>query len=202
MKRTREIIVLILCALSELGLFFQFYRPVYFLETDIIEKGTVSWTIPRAIVLIAMVAMFLFAVSIIWGNLNGLLHISYAVYLLYFVIVLVVLFAQRRQVKTTLSNDYLHTNLIVYIVTAVIAIFTLLLFILREKGGIRLIPKMSSLLLLVMLGQFVTHGFIVGGGSIYISKLSILCGICSIIPYFTIYVFEKSILEPTIREYR
>lgn len=202
MRRTREIIVLILFALSELGLFFQFYRPIYFLETDIIEKGTVSWTIPRAIVLIAMVAMFLFAVSLIRGNRNGLLHISYAVLLLYFIVVLVVLLAQREQFKETLNNQYLHTNLIVYIVTSIIAILTLLLFILREKGGIQLIPKMSSLLLLVLLGQFVTHGFVVGGGSIYISKISLFCGLCSVIPYFTIYIFEKTILEPTVKDYR
>lgn len=123
MRRTREMVVFLLCLLSELGLFFQFYRPVYFLETDIIEKGTVSWTIPRAIVLIAMVAMFLFALSLIKGNFNGLLHISYAVLLLYFVVVLVMMFAQKKTFNEAMSNEYLHTNLIVYIVTAIIAIF-------------------------------------------------------------------------------
>lgn len=202
MRRTREVVVFLLCLLSELGLFFQFYRPVYFLETDIIEKGTVSWTIPRAIVLIAMVAMFLFALSLIKGNFNGLLHISYAVLLLYFVVVLVMMFAQKKVFYEAMNNDYLHTNLIVYIVTAVIAIITLILFILREKGGIRLVPKMSSLLLLVLLGQLVTHGIVVGGGTIYISKTSILCGVCSVIPYLTIFIFEKSILEPTVKRYR
>ena len=112
------------------------------------------------------------------------------------------MFAQKKTFNEAMSNEYLHTNLIVYIVTAIIAIFTLILFILREKGGIRLVPKMSSLLLLVLLGQLITHGIVVGRGTIYVSKTSILCGICSIIPYLTIFVFEKGILEPTVKKYR
>ncbi len=202
MRRTRELIVLLLCLLSELCLFYQFYRPVYFLETDIIEKGTVSWTIPRFIVLIAMAAMFLFTISLIKGNLNGLLHISYAVFILYYVVILVMMFAQKQEFNETLNSEYFHTNLIVYIATAIIAILTFGLFILREKGGIRMVLKMSSLLLLVILGQLATHGFIVGGVSIYVSGLSILCGLCSVIPYLTIFVFEKGILEPTVKRYR
>lgn len=202
MSKTKEIMIVVLCVLSELGLFYQFYRPIYFLETDIIEKGTVSWTIPRAIVLIAMAAMFLFTISFISKNVKRLLAISYAVLLLYFVVVLLIIFSQEKQFNQTLSNKYLDTNLVVYIVTSIVAIVTLLLFILREMGGIRVIPKMSSLLLLVMFGQFVTHGLVMGGGNIYISKNSLLCSVCSVMPYFTIYIFEKSILEPSITRRR
>ena len=202
MRRTREMVVFLLCLLSELCLFYQFYRPVYFLETDIIEKGTVSWTIPRVIVLIAMAAMFLFTVSLVKGNLNGLLHISYAVFILYYVVILVMMFAQKQEFNETLNSEYFHTNLIVYIGTAIISILTFGLFILREKGGIRMFPKMSSLLLLVILGQMATHGFVTSGFSVYVSGMSIFWGICSAIPYLTIFVFEKGILEPTIRGYR
>lgn len=202
MKRTREMVVLILCAISELGLFYQFYRPVYFIETDIIEKGTISWTIPRAIVVIAMFAMLLFTISLIRGNINGLLHVSYAVFVLYYAIILVMLFAQRPEFNDTLDNEYLRLNLIVYIVTAIITILTFLLFILREKGVIRLVPNMSSLLLLAILGQFVAHGFVTGGGNIYVSKLSLFWGVCSVVPYFTIFIFEKMVLEPTVKRYR
>lgn len=202
MRRTREMVVFLLCLLSELCLFYQFYRPVYFLETDIIEKGTVSWTIPRVIVLIAMAAMFLFTVSLVKGNLNGLLHISYAVFILYYVVILVMMFVQKQEFNETLNSEYFHTNLIVYIGTAIISILTFGLFILREKGGIRMVPKMSSLLLLVILGQMATHGFVTGGFSVYVSGMSIFWGICSAIPYLTIFVFEKGILEPTIRGYR
>ncbi len=202
MRRTREMVVFLLCLLSELCLFYQFYRPVYFLETDIIEKGTVSWTIPRVIVLIAMAAMFLFTVSLVKGNLNGLLHISYAVFILYYVVILVMMFAQKQEFNETLNSEYFHTNLIVYIGTAIISILTFGLFILREKGGIRMVPKMSSLLLLVILGQMATHGFVTSGFSVYVSGMSIFWGICSAIPYLTIFVFEKGILEPTIRGYR
>lgn len=202
MRRTREMVVFLLCLLSELCLFYQFYRPVYFLETDIIEKGTVSWTIPRVIVLIAMAAMFLFTVSLVKGNLNGLLHISYAVFILYYVVILVMMFAQKQEFNETLNSEYFHTNLIVYIGTAIISILTFGLFILREKGGIRMVPKMSSLLLLVILGQMATHGFVTSGFGVYVSGMSIFWGICSAIPYLTIFVFEKGILEPTIRGYR
>lgn len=202
MKRTREIVVFILCAMSELGLFYQFYRPIYFIETDIIEKGTISWTIPRAIVIVAMIAMLLFTISLIRGNAKGFLHVSYVVFVLYFVIILIVLFAQRPEFSEVLNSEYFRTNLIVYVVTAIISILTLLLFILREMGGIRLIPNMASLLLLVILGQFVSHGFVTGGGNIYVSKMSLFWGACSVLPYLTIFIFEKFILEPTVKRYR
>ena len=198
MSKPKEMMMVVLCMLSELGLFYQFYRPIYFLETDIIEKGMVSWTIPRVIILIAMAAMFLFTISFIKGNANGLLALSYAIFLLYFVLVLLIIFSQKKQFHQTLSNEYLDTNLIVYLVTAIVAIVTLILLILRELGGIRVIPNMSSLLLLVILGQFVTHGLAMGEGNIFISKNSLFCGICSVIPYCTIYIFEKRILEPVL----
>ena len=42
MSKPKEMMMVVLCMLSELGLFYQFYRPIYFLETDIIEK--VLWS--------------------------------------------------------------------------------------------------------------------------------------------------------------
>ena len=114
MRKGRELFVLFFCILAELGLFFQVYRPIHFVETFIIEKGMVSWTIPRIICMIPMIAIGIFAMAVIKGNANGMLHISYAVMTLYLVIMLGMMFAQRGVFIETF--EIVEMNIIVYIV--------------------------------------------------------------------------------------
>lgn len=200
MRKGRELFVLFFCILAELGLFFQVYRPIHFVETFIIEKGMVSWTIPRIICMIPMIAIGIFAMAVIKGNANGMLHISYAVMTLYLMIMLGMMFAQRGVFIETF--EIVEMNIIVYIVGAVLGILTLLLFIFREKGAIRFIPNMSSLLLLVILAQFISHFFALADGKAYMSRLSFVCSVCAAMPYVAIYLFEKIMVEPTIKQYR
>lgn len=195
MKKQREVIVFILCLLSELALFYQFYRPVYFIETDIIEKGTISWTVPRVICLVAMFGILLFAISVLIGNVKGILNISYAVLILYFAIILLVMLEQKEPLNEALNGKYIKMNIIAYVITAIVAIITLLLFILRRAGVFGLIPGMSSLMLLVVVGQLVTHGLFMGDGKVMMGYRTLLCGISSILPYFTIFIFERGIVE-------
>ena len=140
------------------------------------------------------------SILVIKGNANGMLHISYAVMTLYLVIMLGMMFAQRGVFIETF--EIVEMNIIVYIVGAVLGILTLLLFIFREKGAIRFIPNMSSLLLLVILAQFISHFFALADGKAYMSRLSFVCSVCATMPYVAIYLFEKRVVEPTIRQYR
>ena len=200
MKKQKEIIVFVLCLLSELGLFYQFYRPIYFIETDIIEKGTVSWTVPRAICLVSMLAIFLFALSVLIGNVKGILNISYAILMLYFAIVLMVMLSQKEALNEALNGKYIKMNIVVYVITAIVAILSLLLFILRRTGIVGLVPGMSSLMLLVVVGQFVTHGLFMGDGKVLLGYRTILCAFSSALPYFTIFIFERMVIEAEERQ--
>jgi small-conductance mechanosensitive channel len=202
MKRGRELFVIFLGILGELGLFFQVYRPIYFIETDIIEQGLISWTIPRLMCIIAMIAMLLFMISVFRGNVKGLLCVSYAVLLLYQVIVLFAMLSQKDMFVKAVNEEKLKLNVVIYIGTAIILILNLGIFILREKGAIRMIPNISALMLFVILGQFITHGLFVVNDSLAFGTRSLLCGVCSMMPYVAIYVFEKTVVESTDMEYR
>ena len=178
---------------------FQLYKPNYFFSSSIIIVGT-SFTVARVLILLAIAGMTVFSISVYRGNLKGRLHISYFIMIIYSVFM--ILFSTApMQFKATLENDKIELNALVYLITTIFAIIVFTLFILREKGGISSIPKMSSLMLLVIVGQFVTNGVFVNSGSIISHPRELVYGVISVLPYLTIFLFEYFILEPTMSPY-
>ena len=200
MSRVREFIVLLLCFLAEAGMAFQILKPNYFFSSSMIIAGT-SYTIARAIILINMFGMLIFAISVFMGNIKGGLHISYFIMMIYAVVMIVMAIAPR-QYQVALKNERLEMNSLVYLVTMILVILVFAVFILREKGGIRVIPKFSSVMLLVVVGQFVTNGLFIEKGIMISGSIYLLFGLIAALPYIAIFVFEQFILEPTMMRYR
>lgn len=200
MSRVREFVVLFLCFLAEAGMVFQFIKPNYFFSSSMIIAGT-TFTIARAIILVNMLGMFIFAVAVYRGNIKGRLHISYFIMMLYTVAMLVFAIAPR-QYQVALENERLEMNSLLYLVTMLLLMFVFAVFILREKGAIRLMPKFSSVMLLVVIGQFVTNGLFINKGELISGPIYLLFGLIAAMPYIAIFVFEQFILEPTMIKYR
>lgn len=200
MSRVREDIVLFLCFLAEAGLFFQFIKPNYFFSSSMIIVGT-SFLVARAIILINMFGMLVFAISVFRGNVKGRLNTSYLIMLVYAIAMLVFAIVPR-QYTTALAKSELEMNALLYLVTMILAVLVFTVFILREKGAIRLIPKFSSVMLLVIIGQFVTNGLFIDKGELISGATYLLFGLIAALPYIAVFVFEKFVLEPTMIKYR
>lgn len=200
MERIREYIVLFLCFLAEMGMTFQFIKPNYFFNSSMIIAGT-NYTIARIVLLVNMLGILVFAVSVFIGNIKGGLHRSYFIMLLY-AAAMIVLAIAPHQYQNALAKNELEMNSLLYLITMLLSILVFAVFILREKGGIRLIPKFSSVMLLVIIGQFVTNGLFVNKGELISGPIYLLFGAVATLPYVAVYVFEKFVLEPTMMKYR
>lgn len=200
MERVREYIVLFLCFLAEAGMAFQFMKPNYFFSYSMIVSGT-DYTIAKVVLLINMFGTLLFAISVFRGNIKGRLHKSYFIMAIYSMI-MIILAITSRQYKSGLSNETLEMNTWLYFATLLLSIIVFAVFVLREKGGIRLIPKFSSVMLLVIIGQFVTNGLFINKGELLSGMSYLMFGAIATLPYVAIYFFEKFVLEPTMMEYR
>ncbi len=201
MSRKREWIVMALCFLSEISMLFQIYKPNYFFNLSLVITGTNYWIAARAILLINMAGLALFALSVWRGNVKGRLHQSYFIMLLYSVIMFLAAVVPK-QFRNTINNDSLELNALVYLLTTIMTVIVFALFILREKGAIRHISKMSTLMLFVIIGQIVTNGLFVNGSVIISHPIYFVLGIMSAMPYISVFVFEYFILEPTMKYYR
>lgn len=203
MKRGREIIVLILCVLSEIALAFQLKQPQHFASSAIIIAGTndTEWFIARILVLLSMIGMAVFALSVWRGNAKGKLHISYFIMLIQAAIMFVLPILSGR-LNAFMQSEKVKLNTGLYIITMILAVLVLALFILREKGAMRVMPKLSTLMLLVIIGQFATNGIfaktVVAEPTIYM----LTYGAISTLPYLSIFVFEYFVVEPTMRKFR
>lgn len=203
MKRGREIIVLILCALSELGLAFQLKQPQHFASSSIIIAGTndVAWIIARILVLLSMIGVAIFALSVWRGNIKGRLHISYAVMLIQAAIMFVLPMLSGR-INSFMHSEKVKLNTGLYIITMILAVLVFALFILREKGAMRVMPKLSTLMLLVVVGQFVTNGVFAKSVVAEPTPYMLAYGLISALPYIAIFIFEYFVVEPTMSKYR
>ena len=190
-----------LCFLSEISMLFQIYKPNYFFNLSLVITGTNYWIAARAILLINMAGLALFALSVWRGNVKGRLHQSYFIMLLYSVIMFLAAVVPK-QFRNTINNDSLELNALVYLLTTIMTVIVFALFILREKGAIRHISKMSTLMLFVIIGQIVTNGLFVNGSVIISHPIYFVLGIMSAMPYISVFVFEYFILEPTMKYYR
>jgi hypothetical protein len=200
MNNKKEIGILLLGIISELTMAFQVLKPNYFFCSSMVIVGT-SYTIARAIILVNMLGMAIFIASVYRGNIQGRLHVSYGIMLCYAVLMIVLSIAPK-QYMSAVNNSKIEMNSLVYLVTMILEILIFTLFILREKGAISIIPKMSSLMLLVILGQFVTNGLFIYEGAIVSHPAYLIFGLMSALPYITIFLFEFFILEPTMLRYR
>ena len=190
-----------LCFLSEISMLFQIYKPNYFFNLSLVITGTNYWIAARAILLINMAGLALFALSVWRGNVKGRLHQSYFIMLSYSVIMFLAAVVPK-QFRNTINNDSLELNALVYLLTTIMTVIVFALFILREKGAIRHISKMSTLMLFVIIGQIVTNGLFVNGSVIISHPIYFVLGIMSAMPYISVFVFEYFILEPTMKYYR
>lgn len=200
MDRGREWIVLFLCFLAETGMVFQFVRPNYFFCASMIIAGT-SYMVARVIILINILGIAVFAMSVLRGNVEGWLHKSYFIMMVY-AITMIVMAIVPRQYMSALNNERLEMNSLVYLITMILAVIVFMVFILREKSRIRAIPKFSSVMLLVIIGEFVTNGIFIESGRMISGAAYLVLGLISAMPYIAVFVFESFVLEPTMMRRR
>lgn len=200
MKNKREWIVLFLAVLSELGMIYQIIRPEYFFCTRVIGEEY-GFLLARGLVFINMAGMALFALSVWRGNIKGRLHVAYFI-MLCNVCLMFAAMVSSKPFKTSMDNGDLKIKMLVSVLSMFVAAVLLALFILREKGAIRTIPKLSSIMLLVIVGQLAANGLF-ADSDVLISDVPYLgIGVLSAMPYITVFFFENFILEPTMLEYR
>lgn len=203
MKRGREVIVLILCALSLLGLAFQLKQPQHFASSAIIIAGTndSAWIIARVLVLMSIIGVVIFALSVIRGNIKGKLHVSYFIMLIQAAIMFALPLLSGR-LSDFMQSEKIKLNTGIYIITMIMAVLVFALFILREKGAMRVMPKLSTLMLLVVIGQFVTNGIFAKIVVAEPTPYMLAYGFISALPYIAIFVFEYFVVEPTMSRFR
>ena len=73
------------------------------------------------------------------------------------------------------------------------------LYILRELGLMRYIDKISTVLLLAIIGQLVSNGLLLRGSD---PVRSLICGLITALPTLAIFIFEAFVLEASIRRNR
>lgn len=204
MNRKREIVVLVLCLIAEIGLAFQLKEPYHFTSTSLVIEGVKDnnwWIITRSLVAMNMIGLALFAISVWKGNRKGKLHISYFVMLIQ-AAAMFLLPTATGYVSIIMDSELLKFNVGIHMLTLILIVLILALFILREKGAIRVMPKLSSVMLLAVLGEFIVNGIFSSSVVTEPTLNMVIYGIISALPYLTIFVFEFFILEPTMRRYR
>lgn len=203
MKRGRELLVIILCVLSELALAFQLKQPYHFANSSIVIAGTndINWIIARVLVAVAMIGIFVFALSVWAGNVKGKLHISYFILLLHSA-AMVALPSLSGKLTAFMQSEKIKLNTGLFIVTMLLCVLVLALFILREKGAMRVMPKLSTVMLLVIIGQFATNGIFASSVIVEPTPYMLAYGALSTLPYISIFVFEYFIVEPTMSRFR
>lgn len=211
MSRVRAIIVYFFVLLAECGLIYMAKEPTVCTGTNYImwlAGGSNLEKIERVrqlahlsagvICLLACIGLLLMAIDLFGGKSKGLLKFAYlfmAVYSLLQVAVCIMLWTTTNRIDTIERR----TNLIVYLVSQVIMVVVLLLYILRELGLMRFLDKLSAVLLLVIIGQVATNGFLMPHSKV---GWSLLYGLMSALPTIAIFVFEALILEASIRRNR
>lgn len=97
-----------------------------------------------------MLGMLIFAVAVFRGNIKGRLHVSYILMMLYSAIMFIMAILPR-QYQIGLANEKIEMNTLIYFIAMILTVLVFTVFILREKGRIRVIPKFSSVMLLVII---------------------------------------------------
>lgn len=214
MERKREYFVLALSVLSIIGMVCQMLKPhwctgtasiMYIVGGNQLDKNNMAYRAAHitaaVVVAIGILGMVLFAISVYRGNVKGRLSTSYAILLLHALIMALASIAIQR--LWTFNNESAKLNITIFFLSTLILILLLAVYIIREHGGMRMIPNLSALMLLVTFGRFIGNGLVLGDFSSAILVFRwILYGTISALPYFTIFVFEKFVLEQSMKRYR
>lgn len=209
MERKREYLVLAMAVVSIICLGLQMLKPEWCTGTSSImyiiggnqlnelAAYNVSRVVAAIITAISMLAMVLFTLSVYRGNIKGRLKTSYSLMLLHTVVMIIASMVMQKVLNFNKEDSKMSVG--VYFITILILAAILIVYILRESGGMRLIPNLSSVMLLVVLGQLVSNGLFIEN---LVKVRGVLYGVIAAFPYLTIFVFEKLVLEPTMKKYR
>lgn len=214
MSRAREVIVLILCALGVGGLGFQAKEPTLCTGTSYImwivggnqlnhnaDTRHVAHIIVGVVCVIAIAALILLAVDLFGGKSKGLLKVSYFLFLIYHIIMIASCVVVFR--VTDLGNKASDKlNISIFFVSELIMVIMLAVYLLRELGTIRVIPNLSAVLLVVVAGQLLANGVLIDAHSPVAVAKGLFYGLCASMPIIAMFVFEKFILEASIRRRR
>ena len=209
MSRIRAIIVYILVLFAEGGLIFQAKEPTrctgtYFIM--LITGGNQLNKVDRVrhlahitvgvVCLIACIGLLLMAIDLVGGKSKGLLKFSYIFMAVYYVVQIaacVMIYTMTGFVRSAAQK----ANLFIYLISEIILLVIMFIYILRELGLIRVIDKLSAVLLLAIIGQIVSNGFLAEG-----TLKALAFGFITALPTIAIFVFEAFILEASIRRNR
>ncbi|MCR5736255.1 MAG: hypothetical protein K6G64_01230 [Eubacterium sp.] len=210
MGKGKRILIIVMCILSELSILLQMWKVNYFTGTSCLMKmaageklGThsvyfKSHIVTAVVMSLEFLAMLIFFISFLRNNRKGRLKTSYIVLLLHTGIMAFTSMMFQRAYKVENSN--LKLNITVYFLSMLILGAVLVVFIMREQMGAHYGFVFSPVLLLVMVGLFSTNGLFGMNGMSRVT--GILTGGTVILPYLTIFTFEKIVLEPSMKKYR
>ncbi len=210
MDKVKRISIIVMCILSQLAILVQMWKVNYFIGPSCLMKMVggeklgdhsvylKSHIITAVVMGIQLLGMLVFLISFIRQNRKGRLKISYIILLLHSGIMAFIAMAFQRTWKIPERN--LKLNITVYFLSMLIIIAVMVVFIMREQMGARYGFIFSPVLLLAMVGLLSTNGLFGFSG---ISRIKgIVTGVTAILPYLTIFVFEKLVLEPAMKKYR
>jgi len=211
MSRVRAMFVYFFVLLGEAALIFMAKEPttctgtIYIMkitggdQLDKVEKvRQLSHITVGVICLLACIGLLLMAIDLIGGKSKGLLKFAYlfmAVYNLIQVVACIYIFASTDLIRSSTQK----ANCLVYFISQVILLIVMCLYILRELGLMRFLDKLSTVLLLAIVGQIVSNGLLLRGSNI---KESLIYGCITALPTLAIFVFEAFVLEASIRRNR
>ncbi len=209
MNRIRAIIVYFLVLFAEGGLIFQAKEPtkctgtIYIMlitggnQLNKVEKvRQLAHVTVGVICLIACIGLLLMAIDLIGGKSKGLLKFAYIFMGVYYAIQIaacIMIYTMTGFIRSSAQT----ANLFIYLVSEIILFALMFIWTLRELGLIRVIDKLSTVLLLAIIGQIVSNGFLAK-----LEPKMLVFGLITALPTIAIFVFEAFILEASIRRLR
>ncbi|MCR5703557.1 MAG: hypothetical protein K6G85_02950 [Eubacterium sp.] len=210
MGKIKRIGIIIMCILSELAILVQMWKVSYFTGTACLMK-MIGWDklndpeifrkahiLTAGLMGIEFVGMLVFTISFIRSNRKGRLKVAYGILLIHTALMAFVSMMFMRVWRFDNENGKL--NIAIFFLSMLILGAVFVVFVLREQVGSRYGFIVSPVLLLVMVGLFSTNGLF-GFSGISRTK-GILAGLIVVLPYLTIFLFEKFVLEPAMKKYR
>lgn len=118
----------------------------------------IAHAVSSAILMIPLIAMIIFIVAIIRGNIRKTLKITYLLFAVFSGLeAAAAMFTQTAGLFQRSSR----LNVTIFFITTLVMMVVMVLFLLRESGRIRYMPSVSAILLFVIAGMIVSNGLIV-----------------------------------------
>lgn len=154
----------------------------------------VSHAVSSAILLIPLVAMIIFIIAILRGNIRKSLKITYLLFAIFSGLeAAAAMFTQTAGLFQRRSR----LNVTIFFITTLVMMVVMILFLLREAGRIRYMPSVSAILLFVIAGMIVSNGLIVSKEQML---RGLLYGLVSAMPAIAFYIYEIAVLRPRMRK--